>query len=215
MKTQKLKPILFSTPMVQAILDGRKTQTRRKIKYNKKIEDPEIGFSVFTDDAVFEVRGIHENGEFGSSFFELPIREGDILWVRETFAKVLAEDLNGDTVYGYTYKANDNIIDKIQKWRPSIFMPKEAARIFLEATNVRVERLQDISEEGAIAEGIKPTWINDDKAQCKYKNYINDGRGSLDPVESFKSLWESINGKDSWERNPFVWVYELKQIEKP
>jgi hypothetical protein len=101
------------------------------------------------------------------------------------------------------------------KWKPSIFMPKKKCRIFLEITDVRVERLQDISEEDAIAEGIKKTWINDDIKQCRFKNYINDGKGSKSPIDSFNSLWVSINGKDSWKANPWVWVYEFKVVEKP
>ena len=146
---------------------------------------------------------------------QLPLAQiGDILWVRESFQ--YSDELDEPFWYKQKYKEDytQEAFERI-KWKPSIHMPKEAARIFLEVTNVRVERLQDISEEDAIAEGIKKTWINDDIKQCKFKNYINDGKGSKSAIDSFFSLWKKINGEDSLNVNPLVWVYEFKVVEKP
>lgn len=209
------KPILFSTEMVQAILEGRKTQTRRIIK-----PQPILG------DGTWDVRNIHEyfydNGKFISvpklnteNHKSVKIKTGDILWVRETWQTTWNENKKSwDTIYKADggYWIDD---DGIMKWKPSIYMPKKRARIFLEVTNIRVQRLQEISEEDAIAEGIKKTWINDDIKQCKFKNYINDGKGSKSAIDSFISLWEKINGEDSWNVNPWVWVYDFKQVHHP
>ncbi len=136
------RPMLFSTPMIRAIINGSKTQTRRMVKYNKKIDDAKIGFSVFSEHNEFEVRGVHENGQFGCSFFKTPINKGDIIWVRETWQYI---DFAGED-NGYVYKASENGIDwqnncEEWKWKPSLFMPKDACRLFLEITNRRIERL--------------------------------------------------------------------------
>lgn len=190
----KTKPILFSTPMVLAILQGRKTQTRRVIKYSKKIENPKIGFSIFTDVGEFEVRGVHENGQYGSSFFKMPYQTGDIMWVRETW-----RDNNGmPTGYRFEYKAtaleDGSPID--EPWKPSIFMPKEACRIFLKVTKVRIERLQDISNSDIVSEGAADF-------------------GCVTKKLNWQLLWEKINGKDSWNENPYVFVYDFEICDKP
>src|SRR5690554_5370880 len=185
----KMKPILFSTPMVQAILRGEKWQTRRVIKYSKKITNPEIGFSAYTNEDEFEVRGVHENRQYGGSLFKMKHKVGDVLWVRETFRPKSHGMPIGDP---YEYKAtallDGNPTD--EPWKPSIFMPKEACRIFLKVTGVRVERLQSISEADAKAEG-------------------------FDSVDSFFALWQRINGTESLAVNQWVWVYEFKVIPKP
>jgi len=201
------KPILFSTSMVQAILNASKTQTRRKIKYNKKIANPEIGFSLFTDKDMFSVRGIHQNGEYGESFFKIPICKDDVLWVRETFADVsFGEAICPQNIcYKADYSQKEiELPENKGIWKPSIFMPKAACRIFLKVTEVCVERLNYISEEDAVAEGIE-TFYNKKFKETRYK----------DPVASFCSLWKSINGKESWEQNPLVWIYKFERIEKP
>jgi hypothetical protein len=94
-------------------------------------------------------------------------------------------------------------------WKPSIFMPKAACRIFLEITDVKVERLQDISEEDAINEGVELLPNN------RYKYYLSEYFDCINAVHSFQTLWKSINGAESWEANPFVWAIEFKQITKP
>jgi hypothetical protein len=182
----KQRPILFSTPMVQAIMDGRKTMTRRIAK-DKMLQD-------------------NKNEFYDEEFLLLTMKQcpfgqvGDVLWVRETFCSFP----NSKTLY----KANGCIPVEPYKWKPSIFMPKDACRIFLKITNTRVERLMDISREDARAEGVER--ING----AQFKNYV-DGTSTYNERTSFYSLWESINGKDSVSLNPFVWVIEFERIEKP
>ena len=208
-----IKPILFSTEMVQAILEGRKTQTRRIIKPQPKKGIIATAFDFKKGFYASKIK-IEENPDRFeiTKLFNPKYQTGDILWVRESFAK--------PPIYAfgvkYIYKAGFN--ESICGWKPSIHMPKEAARIFLEVTNVRVERLQDISEEDAIAEGI-------DKKGDLYFNYFESkllGIGLQKeyfykeiPKVSFMSLWSKINGEDSWNANPWVWVYEFKVVEKP
>ena len=218
---KKIKPILFGTPMVKAILEGRKSQTRRVIKFKKKIEDPKIGFSAFSPEGKFSVRGKHENGDFGESFFRAPICKGDILWVRETHTVLEPEHCEGMTDR-FLYKASHHPMNEEWRkesidygypyqWKPSIFMPKEACRIFLKVTNVRVERLQDISEDDIISEGI---YIDEAEMPQKTK-WTPELVMSRAIKKEWKSLWQSINGKESWKANPWVWVYEFKRVEKP
>lgn len=245
----KTKPILFSTHMVQAILEGRKSQTRRIIKHKNHIEDvkkvvkcvgneKDWGKFILTD-------------EFGEDFLRsAKYQKGDILWVRETWKpgawredgrvafdyKASPELTNTPWVQfskfdDYFKKWTDEIIKNGSKpdvngfhyweagksplsWKPSIFMPFEAARIFLRVTNVRCERLQDITEDDAIAEGIEKVA---DYGTTGYKLYTEPDAAysDIDAIWSFESLWQSINGKDSWNENPWVWVYEFERIEKP
>lgn len=196
------RPILFSTPMVKAILDGRKTQTRRIVK----------------DKNLQENKNEYKEEEFLLATIKSKINKDDILWARETFA-FAPLDLESKKHYpelsDYIYKATFN--STTIKWKPSIFMPKSACRIFLKVTNVRVERLQNISEQDAIAEGITEYaygyWRN-------YESSFSGGRPKTGvdyrkPIESFRSLWQSINGKESWKGNPWVWVYDFELIERP
>lgn len=219
---QKFVPMLMSTPMVYAIENGTKTETRRIVKYNKEINDPKIGFSMFTNPNQFEVRGIHKNGEYGSSFFKLKIKKGDIIWVRETWAEAgnFASDFI-DNSEVLAYKTQEAFLlenkekldtsywnwDKI-KWKPSIFMPKQACRIFLEVANVKIQRLQDITEQEAINEGIV-------RYGDHFEDYIDRNMYLDNAITSFKTLWQSINGTESWDQNPFVFVYQFKKVEKP
>jgi hypothetical protein len=211
----KIHPMLFSTPMVKAILEGRKTQTRRIVKYKKEIVNPQVGFSAFTNNGNFAVRGIHKNGQFGESFFKVPINIGDVIWVRETWQETTwVHPSNSE--YGYIYKASENGTEWSEnsenwKWKPSLFMPKNACRLFLEVLDVRIEKLNEISENDAIEEGIEFS------SEFGYKLYSKNSFFSkhLSATDSYMSLWESINGKDSWKENPFVWVYTFKLVECP
>lgn len=192
----KERPILFSGPMVKAILEGRKTQTRREIKNADKWwpHGPEH----FTNpgDALDAV--VRHNCPYGKT--------GDRLWVRETFAEL--PDMDGDSVGHVLYRADGGYGGK---WTPSIFMPRDYSRILLEITDVRVERLNEISEEDAIAEGIEI----DHKASNgdpMYRHYIHSNIPDSSPWVSFESLWESINGKGSFD-DRWVWVIEFKRLD--
>lgn len=200
----KHKPILFSTEMVKSILDFRKKLTRRTQGLEIINKNPD---DWFLDGLIILGRFIFHNLNSKEEIQIKPKFEiGDILWVRESFAK--------PPIYAfgvkYIYKAGFN--ESICGWKPSIHMPKEAARIFLEVTNIRVERLRDISEDDAIAEGILKVSIA--PFVHRFKNYLCENK-FIGPKESFKTLWIKINGEDSWKANPWVWVYEFKVVEKP
>jgi hypothetical protein len=201
------RPILFSTPMVQAILAGTKTQTRRIIK-PQPMPDMESGYTYYNNKLVFDIHNWKEEILCVSR-----IQKNMILWVRETWQEgKLMDDDENVIHHGYLYKATDvfetdpELTGYEFKWKPSIFMPKEACRLKLKVTDLRVERLQDISEQDAIKEGLtfSESFI-DGKFHC-----LND---NLIPVESYKNLWEHINGKGSWDKNPWVWVIEFERIE--
>jgi hypothetical protein len=190
-----MKPILFSTAMVQAILGGRKTQTRRVVKTIDA-----RGFR--TSYAPFE--------DFYGRVFKCPYGQpGDVLWVRETWCYTGSNEyLNLQTNLPFFYKADvkDSSTEKEVmnhygwKWKPSIHMPREAARLFLRITNVRVERLQEISPESCIAEGLYTT--------------LREHDAVMQLQDQWRDLWQSINGQESWEANPWVWVVEFERITK-
>ncbi|MFC4688628.1 hypothetical protein ACFO4P_16930 [Epilithonimonas pallida] len=206
----KYKPILFSTEMVQAILAVRKTQTRRTQGLSSLNKNPDLyGLGNVQINGVFNFY-LKENEK--GIWIEPKYQPGDILWVRETFIDVgdQAEFFEG---IRFHYKADNSFVG-CWPWKPSIHMPKEAARIFLEVTNVRCERLQDISEEDAIAEGVESSYTVCRNPGYAYKNY-EKYYDFISPISSFASLWRVINGADSWKANPWVWVYQYKKIEKP
>ena len=228
----KIKPILFSTDMVEAILAGAKTQTRRVIKVKPSIvEVVKIGFSAFTNDDQFEVMGKDETGLYGGSLFDLPFATGDVMWVRETWQDTNFLNVNKSD-FAYIYKASKNgtewaLNTPNWKWRPSIFMPKIACRIFLKVTNVRIQRLHEISEDDAKAEGITTLFPSDSPHYNPnhFTNYTWHGRGGDDSFtgysntetakDSFQSLWYQINGLASWQLNPYVFVYDFEIVERP
>lgn len=194
------RPILFNGEMVRAILDGRKTQTRRIAKVTS--EGCKEGF--ITPLAGFVPRSIENHISYCP--FGKP---GDRLWVRETWSKSKQPYLSGHIFYRADGETNGkqfslSFVERESKWRPSIHMPRSASRILLEITNIRVERLNDISEEDAIAEGCVSTAVANESG--------NDYAG-LYASENFSRLWKLINGKGSWDLNPFVWVIEFKVIE--
>lgn len=178
-------PILFSTPMVQAILEGRKIMTRRIVKFPKDYD----GKAVFNN-GHFGLK--YSSNEFNGCVHRLGPKwdAGDLIWVRESWNCI--SYLNPDnTEYAYFFKADGG--DEFSKWKPSIHMPKAACRIWLEVTDVRVERLQDISAEDIKAEGVY---------------YTIDYYPSL--LEKWKELWIRIKGPESWDVNPWVWVVSFK-----
>ena len=186
-----MKSIIFSTPMVQAILAGRKTQTRRLIK-DKDITN---NFDIDIDGSVYA----YINPATGDSYPPTAIAKyqvGDILWVRETWSK----DENGEYVYRANYGTteDDSFPPSMFKWKPSIHMPSEAARIFLRVKNVGVERLQDITEDEAIKEGAKAYGPNN----CS---------GTSARI-AFAEIWDKTTTEHEWRTNPWVWVYEFERI---
>ena len=194
--------------MVRAILDGRKTMTRRIVKMDgAKITDGKWGYSCFTPDGHISLRGNIDKRQHGEQFIKLKYKVGDILWVREMWAEYYdPHDYPFDPIFAY--KADNNA--KPKRWKPSIHMPKAACRLFLQITDVRVERLKDISEEDAIAEGVEQN------RDGSWRDYIEPNQLPQDCARaSFISLWMKINGPESWESNPWVWVVSFKQIEQP
>jgi len=242
----KEKPILFSTPMVQAILEGRKTQTRRVIKPQPPDDRYIISTLVNTTDRdkrKYEGKNswviydpLHQQITHNQGiYFSFPYQVGDRLWVKETHYRYGKWIKNGLTKTGkqkWLFKALgdevlffDNPPENIkpnsyrkEAWykRSSLFLPKKYARIWLEVTGVRAERLQEITEEDAIAEGIGSGF----QMNAGYPDYqyIKNGVCELTQdtaVMSFASLWDSINGKKyPWSSNFWVWVYEFKRITK-
>lgn len=203
----KERPILFSGEMVRAILAGRKTQTRRVIK-----GDPELtengGFSYADRKGNRWLCGMGTDraGTIRNFMKSWPCpygQPGDRLWVRETH---MIEDYYADGKQVVLYRADyeDKILGK--GWKPSIHMPRWASRITLEITGVRVERLNDISEQDAAAEGVEKAFGS------SYKHYLDDKKDCGYATASFSSLWESINGAGSWQQNPWCWVIEFKKI---
>lgn len=191
------RPILFSTAMVQAILAGRKTETRRVVKgitFKENKHSPN-----HVDFAYKGGFGNHiPKDELGKPFagitFLCPYGQpGDVLWVREKFSPPTTTQKND----AYMYAADYPVQPRISIWKPSIHMPKAAARIWLQVTEIKVERLQDITDEGAILEG------------CLVEQEIfvqGELRGA------FINVWSSINGYISWALNPWVWVVKFKVL---
>lgn len=202
------KPLLFSTPMVLSLMDGSKTQTRRRVKPPKKVigDFESIPFIEQLDCERIKPKITQENKvcfsyfngakTFYSDPVEMPVKVGSVIWVRETFAK------NGN---GFVYKAGFKG-ENVPTWKPSIFMPKNACRLFLRVTGVSIEKIGDISEKDAIAEGIRKL------PNGNYFDYLDtSNKEGLSPIWSFFSLWESINGKK--RLNCYSWVWTLEKIK--
>lgn len=197
------KPILFNTEMVRAILDGRKSVTRRVVKGVPNCAEKAFKVAIETK-GYFELA--HKNGK--TVTIRPPYNVGDILYVRETWCK-------GSLNYGeerYFYKVDGTIPHC--EWSPSIHMPKEAARIFLRVKSVRVERLQDITVEQAIKEGTPDVWFN-----FAHKMKLIDTLNGVElPNHNFIIIWNSTAKKSDlnkygWDANPWVWVIEFERVE--
>ena len=219
------RPILFSAEMVRAILDGRKTQTRRAMKAQPTGHHWEMlpGYQLKHTEAVMAngkvaVKFRHTIPQNPSPDFNnawIPCHygaPGDTLWVRETWRVHKSYDvlnaarvygaMGGDVAYCVDYLATHRNKDFWGRGRPSIHMPRWASRITLRITDVRVQRLQDISEDDARAEGASRTdWEYDDGECCD-----NDR-------EAFSHLWNRINGPSAWDDNPWVWVIEFERVQ--
>lgn len=195
----KERPILFSGAMVRAILDGRRTQTRRMVKPTPDIVHGDIVARHTPKDMALGRLGEIIRCPYG--------QPGDRLWVRETWAQPAALD-PGPTVYRADYPACvpagfENIPPaEAITWKPSIHMPRALCRIRLEITGVRVEGLNDCSVRDAIAEGADPEFPDPLISQACPEDY----------VAGYRKLWDSINGTGAWAANPWVWVVEFRRV---
>ncbi len=207
----KERPILFSGPMVRAIIEGRKTQTRRVLK-----PQPSCPATMFDYDyrgravCIWPADHVTEEGLRPDYFAACPYgRVGDRLWVREAWwqppiitSKLLRE--GADTWPKAGYAADGDTQYEVLGWkkRPSIHMPRWASRITLEITDIRVQRVREISDMDAMAEGVE--W---NRGPCR--------AGHTNPISAFKSLWDSINSKRcfGWEVNPWAWAITFKRVE--
>lgn len=256
--TVKERPILFSGPMIRAILAGTKTQTRRIVKGPNAdiVNDYELrGLQDYPDGTTRAVFDHHTEEPFS---VRCPYgKPGDRLWVKETWGLFDRTSFGGAEGYGVAWRAtHPGLEDGVEwidgpddwgypqapaspslvprdTWRPSIHMPRWASRLTLEVTDRRVERLHDISEEDAIAEGVeRPVvdghvlgwenylWHGNRDAPQKYRDawewqYSTYGADRENAARlSFSSLWASINGPESWAANPWVWVVSFRRVER-
>lgn len=204
------KPILFNTEMVKAIIEGRKTQTRRIAKQLCGL-DPRVDgllpenfkflVSPYTSAVYWE--DLERQVTVDGKIVLTPCWRNDILWVRETWCE--NKNPNSQNFGGYEYRADYEgaLCQELITWCPSIHMPKQAARIFLRVKDVRVERLHDMDEENAIAEG-----------------FADSPAGTDSPLQRFTELWDkTIKREDlrefGYHANPWVWVIEFERVEKP
>ena len=227
------RPILFNDAMVRAILSGAKTQTRRPLLVSGTCAEcfdaaaphnapdlteadgsANIAGELFGTDPYLRVRYCEHNGISGGRFpcpFGAP---GEFLWVRECFAlgRVFDESRAAELpiierdvpVWFRADGGADESWANRGKWRPSIHMPRWASRLTLRVTDVRVERVQDITEADARAEGVTPV------------PFCRAGRGDgLEHVESFEETWHEVYGIESWTANPWVWVVSFERVEVP
>ncbi|MDG6894003.1 hypothetical protein [Clostridium perfringens] len=216
-----MKPILFNTAMVRAILDGEKTCTRRIIKKDIPEGYKPLGFVLYpTDDK--ELGNLVFGGKGANVYYaKPPYKVGDILYVRETWNINPSWEFDKNYINlpskesKYIYKATN---DFNGGWKPSIHMPKEAARIFLKVTSVRAERLKDIDEEQAKKEGArKQSWYQPfgTKIEDEQKYVGSLVNHKINYKTGFADIWDSTvkEEKYSWEGNPWVWVIGFKRIE--
>ena len=209
-----IKPILFNAEMVRANLEGRKSCTRRIVK-GFIPNDAKWGYTAFTPKGCISCRGTFADG-YGEKFFKLPCKPGDILYVRETVWQKIGYylDIDGETkpswYNDFKYVASDEKPETglNYSWvkRPSIHMPKEAARIWLKVTDVRVERLQNITADGIRNEGLSSAAVHCGDVEIALKEWEN--------------LWNSTIKKSDldrygWDANPWVWVIEFDRCKKP
>lgn len=197
----KERPVIFNGEMVRAILAGRKTQTRRIMKPQPEPVPGKPG-EYWWPSNVFEtmlmMSDFQRVGFEGAAADASPFgRIGERLWVRETF---------GDCGVRLVYRADadDGASCQVKRWTPSIHMPRSACRLLLEITDVRVERLNDINEQDALAEGMDDGTSPAAIAAGWFEK----------PRRAFRRLWERIYGQESWDSNPWVWVVEFKQVQR-
>lgn len=200
-------PMIFNAAMVRAILDGRKTQTRRILK-------PRRDWNFGCELAACEIAGEINSGDYRNSAFGQP---GDRLWIKETHLawwKLNPADPTGPRLFSHVaaFAADGYELEPGERWIPSIHMRREACRLVLEITDLRAEKLGSIQSESAKAEGIEEI-----ARGGAWRNYEMDGNWfhgeHTGPMLSFSSLWRSIYGADSWQANPWVYVISFRVIE--
>jgi hypothetical protein len=213
---QKERPILFSAPMVRALLGGTKTQTRRVVKPQPEAEHGGEPYWFIGGYRAWTYRDTQDVLRKGVNLLSCQYgNPGDRLYVRETWA----QDSEDGTLFYRADVGSGNGADDWERnrldgapgyqWRPSIHMPRIASRIHLEIVAVRIERLQEISEEDALAEGVKAKW----EPGCSGRLMEAIGGLSFRPAASaYADLWEQINGGGSWDSNPWVWVVEFRRL---
>ncbi|MGX5635345.1 hypothetical protein ACWKV8_03055 [Brevundimonas diminuta ATCC 11568] len=244
--TPKERPILFSGPMVRALLDARKTQTRRVVKPMPnwaekfpicKPEGMAAGHQIWWWDGQHDCVGVAQDCPYGQPGDRLWVRESGLEQMRAPLFKLFAHDAGPNTFwtdsdggrYGASYSGAVGREGLLRsggwKVRPSIHMPRWACRLLLEITDVRVERLQAISEADAASEGVRrigeeyPSFADPGSAWHKGPNLwtVDMGAGSFNAptaAETFQMLWEHINGAGSWDANPWVWAVSFRVVDQ-
>lgn len=232
----RVLPILFNTDMVRAILDGRKTVTRRvakkipaethRIEPMQSFDGGDLKFECHWGGYMPDVQGFKD----GMAVVKPPYQPGDILYVRETWGDYRECQEGGCGYYMYradypdgatTYLYHEGTVCDLPRWHPSIHMPKDAARIWIKVTDVRVERLQEITEEQAYMEGTDP-WDEACYANNGWHPTLSDpdSGGTPNIIDGFRKLWNSTIKKPDlvrygWDANPWVWVIGFERCEKP
>ncbi|MGQ5267714.1 hypothetical protein [Xanthomonas arboricola] len=212
------RPILFNGAMVRAILSGAKSQTRRAVKPQPPAGHNFAGFTTYSTHRADEGKAVWAAGEVRAALIDAhrvacPFGQpGDRLWVRETFSPIQSSvdgrliEVDYRATYEQGYRMGDHLgIPKV--WKPNIHMPRDACRLVLEITDVRVERLQAISAADAEAEGLRKFPFEDSHA---WTWRDGDRCGHASPTGAFRSLWTSTGG--DWDANPWVWVIGFKQV---
>jgi hypothetical protein len=208
------KPILFSTEMVEAIIKGNKTETRRTRGLEEINKNPNDWANIDIQWGIDKCYISAINRKSGE-ILDIKCPYGTIhtkIWIRETWALLdfLVHDQEG-IVYkaseiGKDWEAND----EAWTWKPSIHMSKKYARIWLRIESIGIDRLKNITKEEAIAEGIQ---VLENDVQYSYKDYLSNQVYYFDPRNSFESIWDSINGEGAWDFNPWVWVIKFSKLK--
>lgn len=214
----KEHPILFTGPMVRAILEGRKTQTRRPIKMPDHESVDRVAYDA--ERGTLELGITLEGNTAGMGWVRAPFAVGDRLWVRETWCQQ-ADSLTERLIAGKAHYAADGYevhnVDGLERspWRPSIHMPRWASRLTLEVTDIRPERVKNIPQSDALAEGIEYRLAGGMSPGGSGTYHVGEEHHASTPKEAFACLWDSIYGDGplAWNTNPWVWATTFKVVK--